>query len=380
MRERRYDIDWLRALAMLTVFYFHNAKLFDEDWWHIKNAQLSFGLSVFTTFVGAWMMPLFFILSGFGTGFALRFRGAGEYALERFKRLFVPCLFGSLVIVPPQVYCERIFKGQFHGSYLQWYPHFFEGVYPKGNFSWHHLWFLIYLFVFSMLALPLFLRLRTEPGQRLVSRLASFCERPGALFLLAIPIIPIEIALRPIFPGLQTLVSDWANFLTYLTLFTYGYLFASDARFGRAIQKHWKAALVLALCCTGAMAFVLIRYDPQRGYTPTFALTTTLGVFTSWFWLVTILGLGQRFLNFSNRGLQYANEAVLPFYVLHQTAIVAIGFYVVQRQIGVAPKYLIVSTTSFVVIMVAYELLVRRINALRFLFGMRLKMRPAANQ
>jgi hypothetical protein len=375
MRERRYDIDWLRVSAMLVVFFYHSGRFFNERWWFVKNAEISPTATVLTTFADVWMMPLFFILSGFGTGFSLRFRSASEYALERFKRLFIPCLFGSLLIVPPQVYFERVFKGQLHGSYLRWYPHFFEGVYPKGNFSWHHLWFLIYLFVFSMLALPLFLRLKTEPGQGLVSRLASLCQKPGGVFLLAIPIIPIEIALRPIFPGLQTLVTDWANFLTYITLFIYGYLFASEAGFGRAVEKHWKAALVLALCCTGAMAFAIIRYDPQRGYTLAYALTSALKVFTCWFWLVTILGLGQRFLNFSNRGLQYANQAVLPFYVMHQTVIITIGFYVVQSHTGIPQKYLMISTASFVAIMAAYELVIRRFNVTRFLFGMRLKPR-----
>jgi len=379
MRERRYDIDWLRVLAMLTVFYFHNAMFFNDRWWHIKNPTgRSFGLTVFTEFVGVWMMPLFFILSGFGTGFALRFRSAGEYAFERFKRLFIPCLFGTLVIVAPQVYLERIFKGQYRGSYWQWYPHFFEGIYPKGNFSWHHLWFLLYLFVFSMLALPLFVRLKTEAGRRLVARLAALCQKPGGIFLLAIPIIPIEIGLRPLFSGLQTLITDWANFLTYITLFIYGYLFASDAGFGRAIAKQWKAALALALCATGAMAYILIAREPKPGYNLGYALTTALRVFTTWFWLITILGLGQRFLNFTNRALRYANEAVLPFYVLHQTVIISIGFYVVQWHTGIAQKYLMISTASLAAALAIYEVLVKRTNPTRFLFGMR-PMRPAAS-
>jgi peptidoglycan/LPS O-acetylase OafA/YrhL len=371
MRERRYDVDWLRVLAMLVVFYFHNAMFFNDWDWHLKNAQRSFGLSVFTEFAGAWMMPLFFIASGVGTGFALRVRTAGPYALERFKRLFIPCLFGTLVLIAPQVYYERIYKGQFHGSYFQFYPHFFEGIYPKGNFSWHHLWFLIYLFVFSMIALPLFLYLKKEGGRRFVSRLASVCQKPGGIFLLALPIVVIEVALRPRFPGPQTLISDWANFLTHLTLFTYGYLFASDAGFARAIERHWKAALALALCATAATAFVLITYDPDPGYTLAYSLTTVLQTFTSWFWLVTFLGAAQRYLSFSNRFLQYANETVLPFYIFHQTVIIAIGFYVIQSHMGIMPKYLIISTASLLITVALCDLIVKRTNPTRFLFGMR---------
>jgi len=371
MRARRYDVDWLRVLAMLVVFYFHSAKLFDLDWFHIKNAQLSFGLTVFTSFAWAWIMPLFFLLSGIGTRFSLDFRTGRQYVWERFKRLFVPFLFGTLVIIPPQVYLERIRNSQFHGSYLQFYPHFFSGIYPRGNFSWHHLWFLIYLFVFSVIALPLFLHLRKEPGRRFVSRFASFCRRRGRLFLLALPIAAIEVTLRPKFPGLQTLISDWANFFTYLTLFIYGYLLAADQQSWEAIAEHWKVALAAAFCATGVVAFILIRYDPQPGYSAAYALTTVLRALTSWFWLIAFLGAAQRYLNFTNSVLRYASQAVLPFYVLHQTVIIMIGFYVVMWPLGIMPKYLIISSAAFAATVLAYDLLVRRTNPTRILFGMR---------
>ena len=104
-----------------------------------------------------------------------------------------------------------------------------------------------------------------------------------------------------------------------------------------------------------------------------FAAAEIVQAFSTWGWLLAILGLGSRYLERNNRFLAYANEAVLPFYVLHQTIIISIGFYVVQWSAGIGLKYLVISATSFVAIMVIYELLVRRINVLRFLFGMRLR-------
>jgi surface polysaccharide O-acyltransferase-like enzyme len=91
----------------------------------------------------------------------------------------------------------------------------------------------------------------------------------------------------------------------------------------------------------------------------------------TWGWLFAFLGLARRYLNSTNRFLAYANEAVLPFYILHQTVIISIGFYVVQWNMHAGLKYLVISTTSFIGIMLIYELLVRRVNVLRFLFGMR---------
>jgi surface polysaccharide O-acyltransferase-like enzyme len=376
MAERRYDMDWLRALAMLVVFFFHSGRFFDEGWWHIKNDELSLGMSIFAGIVGQWMMPLFFMISGAASWFSLSSRAGGRYALERLKRLFIPCLFGMLVIVPPQIYLERVQNSQFHGSYLQFYPRSFDGPYPDGNCSWHHLWFLMYLFVFSLIALPLFLRLRRAAGRGFVSRLAVFCQKPGRIFLLALPIVIIEIALRPKFPGFQNLVADWANFLTYLTLFIYGYIFLADARLAQAVRRHGPVALALGIATLLLVAaLALSGREPAGGYTLGFALWEILDEFNTWFFLIAILWLAQRFLSFSSGSLQYANEAVLPFYVLHQTVIIIIGFHVIKWPLGVMPKYLIISTLSFLATVALYEFAVRRTNPTRFLFGMRLKTR-----
>jgi hypothetical protein len=104
------------------------------------------------------------------------------------------------------------------------------------------------------------------------------------------------------------------------------------------------------------------------GRAPLFA---TLRGFNSWFWLAAILGLAGRYLNSYSAFLKYANEAVLPFYILHQTVIVIIGFYLAGSTLGIPVKYLILSATSFIIIVGLYDLLVRRIKALRFMFGMK---------
>jgi hypothetical protein len=104
-------------------------------------------------------------------------------------------------------------------------------------------------------------------------------------------------------------------------------------------------------------------------------------LFNSGFWLVAILGFGSRYLSFNNRMLKYTNEAVLPFYIIHQTVIVTIGFYIAYWDASVAVKYLIIITSSFAVIAFMYDLVIRRVKWLRFLFGMRLTKRlPGVRQ
>ncbi len=112
--QRRYDIDWLRVLGMLTVFCYHCARFFNFEGWHIKNNQLSSGMSVFVDIVGMWMMPLFFVLSGIASLYALR-RGSGAYLGGRVKRLLLPFLFGTFALIPPQVWIERVSHGDFSG-------------------------------------------------------------------------------------------------------------------------------------------------------------------------------------------------------------------------------------------------------------------------
>jgi len=62
---------------------------------------------------------------------------------------------------------------------------------------------------------------------------------------------------------------------------------------------------------------------------------------------------------------------VLPFYILHQTVIIIVGSYVVRWELNPALKYLVIILVSFTSVMALYDLLIRRINVLRFLFGMR---------
>src|SRR5690606_7184264 len=144
MPDRRHDLDWLRVLAILLLVYFHTGMIFAAEWdWHIKNPETSRLVLEINYFMSRWRMPLLLMISGIGTSFALRRRTAGEYLRERTGRLLVPVVFGVLVIVPPQIYLERIADGAAYTSFLDFYLEVFTtGPYPEGNLSYHHLWFV----------------------------------------------------------------------------------------------------------------------------------------------------------------------------------------------------------------------------------------------
>jgi hypothetical protein len=389
-KQRRYDIDSLRVFAVSLLIPFHTAQIFNNHDFYVRNSELSaIGMDIFTLFVHQWHMPLFFFVSGAATWFALGFRTKGQYSSERAKRLLIPLIFGTLALIPPQVYCMRLTGSSFgrsseyvfQGSYFQFYPQFFDGIAPGGNFEYGHLWFLLYLFVFSLIALPIFMYLRKEAGKDLVSRLADVCEKPGAILLLGIPFAIIQAALRAKWPGFQNLYDDWANFFFYITFFIYGYVLVSDERFKKAIEGRRNVSLAMG---AALMSLIYIwRWgagEPASDYSPAWLLYMIIHGFNSWFWVIAILGFGSKYLSFSNRILQYSSEAALPYYVLHQTAIVVIGYYVIRWDMSVMGKFSIICILTMALIAVTYEAFVKRTNLTRSLFGMKGKKHKPIEQ
>ena len=148
---RRYDLDWLRVIVFALLILYHVGMFFVPWGWHIKNNEIYSWLRYPMLFLNQWRLPILFVISGMGTAYALSFRSTGQFIKERFVRLYIPLAFGMLFIVSPQVYIERLVNGQFAGSIWDWFSTgvFLQGIYPEGNFSWNHLWFLPYLLVFS---------------------------------------------------------------------------------------------------------------------------------------------------------------------------------------------------------------------------------------
>lgn len=356
---------------MLTIFLFHCARFFDEQDWHAKNEQLSFGMTVFVGVISQWIMPLFFVLSGMSSYYALRYLRAGRYVWTRTKRLVIPLIVGIFTHISLQVYIERVSHGQFSGSFFEFFPHYFDGFYAfGGNFAWMglHLWYLEMLFIFSLLLLPLFLWLRNDTTRGRMSGMVTFLNKPGGIFLLALPLALMELLANLQPDGIGVRAWGGWSILSHLSFFVSGYVLATDERFRPTLEKHRTSALAMGLIAT-TMGYLLI----QSGFSSYEYSFSFLRAFNSWCWLVAILGFGSKHLDIDNRALKYANEAVLPFYILHQTVIVTIGFYIADWNAGVMVKYLLLSTSSFIVILALYDLMVRRANVLRFLFGMKMK-------
>jgi len=380
---RRYDLDWLRVIAILLLLYFHTAMIFAAEWdWHIKSEDTSHALLELNYFLSRWRMALLFLISGIGTAYALGKRTPGAYLKERATRLAVPVIFGVLVIVPPQIYFERIADGAAYASFLDFWPSVFEmRFYPAGNTSWHHLWFVAYLFLYSLAALPFFLYLRTPRGRRLHERIERLLVR-GTPYLFALQLAATMALLLPHFRGPQNIVNDWAFLLYYFQFFVYGYILCDAPKLWAEVERLRRTSLGLATL--SIVLLNVIRWnglEPRLGYTVEAIGFRALEVMNALCWVLAILGYAKRHLNFRNRLLDYANEGIYPFYILHQTVIVMVGYYAVQVKEDALMMFLFVSTASLLLTVATYEFVVRPYAPMRFLFGMKpapRSPRPAA--
>ncbi len=370
--ERLYYLDWLRVFAVILLVPYHTGMTFVESDFHIKNNIISSKITTINALIDNWHMPLFFLLAGASTWFALAKRSSYAYVKERFLRLIVPLIFGILIIVPPQTFFENIQKSGFMGNYLEFYSHLFNGIYPKGNLNWNHLWFLFYLFIISITVLPLILFWKSNQG---ISFLESFCQwlaHGRRIFLLFIPLAIIQVALKVAYPGPQNIVSDWARILFMLFIFIYGAMFYIFPWFRESLERNVKLAFVIGIVIYAIfISMRLLDYKLNFGYNLPSLLLLGISSLSTFCWLIVILGFSQQRLNFSNRFLEYASEGVLAFYILHQTVIIILGYYVVQTGHSIIVKYLFINIISFALIMAIYETLVRRFSILRALFGMR---------
>jgi peptidoglycan/LPS O-acetylase OafA/YrhL len=363
--ERRYDLDWLRVLAVLLLVPFHTALIFSldlDDIVYVKDAVESPPLVEISSFMWLWHMPLLFVIAGASVWFALKYRAVGRYLVERFTRLVIPLLFAITVPIPLMVYVQFM-DGTKFDSFWQFYVQFFRIDFGdlsgySGTFTPAHLWFVLFLFIFAVVTLPLFLYLRRESGRRLIDGLATFFGLPGTIFLLALP-LAVAVELFDI-GGKAPLL--------YLVLFIYGYILVADKRFQEALDKHALSGAILGVVFTAAFQIVL-AVDGSR-------LLVHLAYYLSrWCWVVAILGFGHHYLNKGSRLLRYLGQAGYPFYILHLPVNTIVGYFVIQWPVSIAVKFLVINVLTIVATFAVYEVLVRRIGVMRFLFGMKPKPR-----
>ncbi len=357
--KRRNDIEYIRIIAVLLLVPFHCAMVFfSYEPFYVKSTHSHFLLDYFVFFLSPWHMPLLFLIAGMSSYYSLQKRTWKQYLLERTKRLLIPFLFGIFIIVPPQPFIAYLRCYPDH-SLIDFFKQYFfhiQGDFTgyTGSFTPAHLWFILYLYLFSIISIPLFL-----PIKKYSETIASYLSKQGLLLL-----YPILIGLAEQLPSIGT-----KNPFYYYTYFLIGYLIVSHPQIEQSVNNERNFALLLGtLTMTTYLLLIKTSLNFER-YSYLDVSFYILRKFNAWLWLIWILGYGKKFLNFKSKWLPYASKMSYPFYILHQTIIIIFAYYIVQWQTNIWIQFFLMVILSFIFTIAIYHFLVRKYKLCQVMFG-----------
>ncbi|MDR7193901.1 acyltransferase family protein [Luteimonas terrae] len=394
--NRRHDIDALRVIAFALLILYHVGMVYVVDWgFHIKSPTLLAWVEWPMVLVNRWRMSLLFLLAGIALGLVLIRKSPARLIGNRSWRLLLPLAFGIALIVPVQAWCEARMLGTYDAGfgssllrYLQlrpWPAGTFTGA--EYGFTWNHLWYLPYLWLYTLLVLLALAVLRAIGG----GRFAGWLTTRGRWLLWTVPPLWYLFALwvlDPRFPSTHALVGDWFNHARYFVVFAFGLLVARSDPFWSALL-HKRVRLLWLAVGSGALYLGLRAMGawlPDAAYLelmPLDAWRTVVRVIQTVYWwtaLLALLAWSARLLDRPSTWLRYASEAVYPWYILHQSLIVLAAYWLIPLHLGALWEPLLVLAITITGCVLIHELLIRRIGWLRPLFGlpMRARMQPTA--
>ena len=378
IRPRRFDIDALRVLAFSILILYHVAMFYVADLgWHIKSAYQYDWVKFPMLLVNQWRMPLLFLVSGIASSFLLSKFDVIGFVKSRSLRLLIPFLVGVILVVPPQAYLQAMANGSIftnygdmsyldflvrYFSFQEWPVDAFDG--SEYGFTWNHLWFIPYLFAYTLVLVPVAMLLR-------FSTLEAKFERIGAASLILVPVI-IQIIWQITLDDEKQIshafVDDWYAHAMYSTFFLLGYLISDKAGVWRIIiNLRWVSLLGALLCFCTLIAFWLKfnQYEWQDH------LEGVVATFNQWLWLLAVLAWSAKLLNHPRSWLSYANNCVYPWYILHQTLTITAAYFLAKLSLGGPIEFVIVLLVTLVGCWAITEYVIRRQKWLKFLFGMK---------
>jgi glucan biosynthesis protein C len=376
--SRRYDIDWLRTLAFGLLILYHVGMYYVADWgWHIKSTEQSVWLQDLMILTNQWRMSLLFFISGMALALVCSKFSLWQLTKIRSQRLLVPLIFGMLVIVPPQLYFELLAQQQFSGSYLafmQEYLNLDTSLAPHkqsaiGLLTWNHLWFLPYLWCYSLIMLLLYPLLKKLLHFPVLQKLPLWL----GFMMLVVALVFIGLWLQD-YPSTHALTDDWFLHGLYFTVFISGMALPNLPQLWQQIiaKRRWFAILALSGYCW----LVLDRHgmldigEELDGLVVIKLIHAMLLSINHWAWIFALLAYAGRYLQFNNAFLRYANQAILPWYMFHQTLIILFAISLKDLNIPAPIEAPILILLTSLGCLLGYEV-ARRSRLSRWLFGLK---------
>jgi peptidoglycan/LPS O-acetylase OafA/YrhL len=365
--SRRYDLDWVRIGAFMLLIFYHVGMYYVTWDFHVKSDHASSTIEPLMMLTSPWRLSLLFLVSGVATAYLLA-RGSGNFML-------VPLVFGMAVIVPPQSYLEVVEKVGYGGSFAQFYRLYITGYHGFCREdclimpTWNHLWFVAYLWVYTLV---LFILVWLAP--RIIPWLKEQAERRLAgLGVLLWPIALLaaaRIGLVARFPANHALVGDWYNHASYFPVFLLGFALAGTRAPWEALQRFRWHSLGAAILGWSSLCTYFGIYAADTAVPPEALRWLMRGVFGAQQWLAiaAVLGFAHRHLMRDNAARRYLTAAIFPVYILHQTVIIVLAHALKPANMAPPVEGLLLIMTTAAACFLAYEL-IRRIRILQPLFG-----------
>jgi glucan biosynthesis protein C len=385
--ERRYDLDWVRIGAFMLLIFYHVGMYYVTWDWHVKSPHASHTIEPLMLLTNPWRLQLLFLISGVATGYLLDRQGMRGFLGQRSVRLLVPLLFGMAVIVPPQSYLQVVEKLGYAGSYVDFLRLYVTGYHGFCQGSdclilptWNHLWFVAYLWVYTVV---LYVGMRLLPEAPAVLR--NFAERRlvgvGVLVWPAAFLVLARFVLAARFPANHALLGDWYNHAQYGAIFLLGFCLAGTASPWVTLERARWGALGIAVLGWAYLCALLGAYGGVARVPSAISMSwqVVYGV-EQWSAIVAVLGFARRHLVHDSAARRYLTTAIFPVYILHQTIIVVCAHALQPSNLNPAVEGPLLVLVTAAVSFLGYDL-IRRIRWLRPLFGLAVesesKVRPA---
>lgn len=376
---RRLDLDWLRIITFALLILYHLGLLYVPWPFHAKSRHHLPGLVPLLEALNPWRLLLLFLVSGVATRFMARRLAPLRLLISRSARLLPPLLFGMLVVVPPQSYVQAVEQYGYGGSFLSFYLH--EYLTGARNLcaatgclalpTWNHLWFVLYLWVYTVALAAVLLPFRSGLKHRAMLPLAATLGLPP------LGLFAARMLLFGPFPPNDALLGDWYNHAIYGGVFLFGYAVAEDEPFWRATERlRWPALMVAILLLPSIWAAGGATLSAVGGR---LVLPPVLSVpLYQWAALVAAFGFGGRWLPRTDGPVRrMLTEAVFPFYIAHQTALIVCVHAVQPWRLPATLEAAIILGVTVAVCLATYWT-ARQVTWLRPLFGLRLHLAPEA--
>ncbi|MEE4303773.1 MAG: acyltransferase family protein [Wenzhouxiangella sp.] len=394
--ERRHDVDAVRTGAFALLILYHVGMVYVADWgFHIKSPSTAEWLQWPMVAINRWRMPLIFLVSGLALGLSALPRRPGRMALRRTSLLLVPLIFGMLAIVPIQAWVEARANGAFEAGfgafmlrYLQLKP-WLGGGFAGAEFgvTWNHLWYLAYLWTYTLvLAAGVVLHRAIRSPNPAQTQTQTPVGRIGIACLVTLPVLWwffVLYVLEPQFGDTRALTDDWAQHAKYFPVFLLGFFLARRRAWWTAVRVYRRTPLALAL--TGLSVYMALRIagrvlPPEELSTlPDLnwrAISDSAHAIYAWNALLAILGYAAAWLNRPRRWMPYANRAVYPWYILHQSLIVPLAAVLIPLSLPGPVEAMLVLTGTIAGCAMIHHFVLLRVRWLQPLMGMRLAPRP----